>query len=251
MSSINYGALAAFVVSVLTIAWGVRVLGQVPPRLLLSGRTDDDLADAAAGVPWWVYLVVAGCVGGGAVLLFVALAMPWTRHALERVMIGHMLIQIPLLAITGVLMVQALPASVTTRIARWNGGGVSGTLLAIVASSWWMVPRALDWAIASPGMEAAKFVTLPLLVGVPLALSWAPLGALGRGFVIANVLPMWAVVGWAYVAAPVRVCNYYLVDQQVVTGVGLLTLSVALGAATGAMAFLSPNAGRNAPGAAT
>ena len=28
------------------------------------------------------------------------------------------------------------------------------------------------------------------------------LGPMGRAFVIANVLPMWAVVGWAYIAAP-------------------------------------------------
>jgi hypothetical protein len=38
-------------------------------------------------------------------------------------------------------------------------------------------------------------------------------------------------------AAPVRVCNYYLVDQQVVAGLGLLNLSVALGVATALMAF--------------
>jgi hypothetical protein len=173
----------------------------------------------------------------GAVLAFVALALPWTRHMLERVMIGHMLVQIPLLAVTGVLMARALPPALTRRLAKWNAGGVSGILLALIASSWWMVPRALDSALASPAMEVTKFVTLPLLVGVPLALSWGALGGIGRGFVIANVLPMWAVVGWAYAAAPVRVCNYYLVDQQVVAGFGLLNLSVALGVATAVMAF--------------
>lgn len=173
----------------------------------------------------------------GAVLAFVALALPWTRHALERVMIGHMLVQIPLLVIVGVLMARALPPAFTTRLAKWNAGGVSGMLLALIASSWWMVPRALDSALASPPMEVTKFVTLPLFVGVPLALSWGALGAMGRGFVIANVLPMWAVVGWAYAAAPVRVCNYYLVDQQVIAGLGLLSLSVALGVAVALMSF--------------
>ena len=172
-------------------------------------------------------------------LVFVALAMPWTRHALERAMVAHMLVQIPLLVVTGVLMARALPQSVRVRIARWNGGGVSGTLLALIVSSWWMVPRALDWALASPAMEVTKFVTLPLLVGAPIALSWRPLGSLGRGFVIANVLPMWAVVGWAYIAAPVRVCNYYLVDQQVLAGAGLLSLAVAVGIATAVMPFFT------------
>lgn len=173
----------------------------------------------------------------GAILAFAALALPWSRHALERVMIGHMLVQIPLLVVIGVLMARALPPGVSARLAKWNAGGVSGILLALIASSWWMVPRALDSALASPAMEVAKFVTLPLLVGVPLALSWSALGGIGRGFVIANVLPMWAVVGWAYMAAPVRVCNYYLVDQQVIAGLGLLSLAVALGVAVALMSF--------------
>jgi len=170
-------------------------------------------------------------------VVFVVLAAPAARAALEQVMAAHMLLQIPLLAIVGALGVTALPERTKARVADWNRGGVSGTLLALIASSWWMVPRALDWALASPFMEAAKFVTLPLFVGAPLALSWTSLGSIGRGFVIANVLPMWAVVGWAYIAAPVRVCNYYLVDQQVVAGVGLVGASVTVGIVMGLLSF--------------
>lgn len=176
--------------------------------------------------------------GYAGALLLVALSAPPVRHALERVMFAHMLVQIPLLALAGVLVASALPMSVKVRVRDWNTGGVSGTLLALLVSSWWMVPRALDWALASPVIEVAKFTTLPLLVGLPIALSWSPLGSLGRGFVVANVLPMWAVVGWLYVAAPVRVCNYYLVDQQVVAGAGLLSTAIAVGVAIAVFAFL-------------
>jgi hypothetical protein len=170
-------------------------------------------------------------------MLFVVLALPPMRQALERVMVAHMLVQIPLLALVGIVGAAAIPVTLRQRIGTWNRGGVSGALLALIASAWWMVPRALDWALASPFMEATKFATLPLFVGVPLALSWSSLGSMGRGFLIANVLPMWAVVGWAYIAAPVRVCNYYLVDQQIVTGAALLSVSLALGVATGVVAF--------------
>ena len=111
--------------------------------------------------------------------------------------------------------------------------------MAFGASTWWMVPRALDAALASPVMEVTKFVTLPLLVGAPLSLSWSRLGGMGRAFVIANVLPMWAVVGWLYLAAPVRVCNFYLVEQQAIAGAGLLTSSIALGVTVGCLAFRS------------
>jgi hypothetical protein len=179
-------------------------------------------------------------MGGLAGAFIIALlALPATRLSLERVMIWHMLVQIPLLAVAGGLIVAALPARWTARVAPWNANGVSGILMALIASSWWMVPRALDWALASPAMEAAKFVSLPLLVGAPVALSWPQLGGLGRGFVVANVLPMWIVVGWLYVAAPVRVCNFYLVEQQVSAGVGLLTVSLLLAVIVGISALFT------------
>jgi len=174
-----------------------------------------------------------------ALALWILLALPWVRVALERVMATHMLVQIPLLAVAGVLLARGLPAPSRARLATWNEGGVTGIVLALIASSWWMVPRALDLALASTTVEAMKFVTIPLLVGVPLALSWRALGSLGRGFVVANVLPMWAVVGWMYLAAPVRVCNYYLVSDQVVAGTLLLCASAVLGALACASAFVS------------
>jgi hypothetical protein len=161
--------------------------------------------------------------------LWLALALPWSRELLERVMVTHMVVQIPLLALAGGLLAADLPPRWRERIAEWNQLGIAGTLLALIASSWWMVPRALDEALASPAMEIAKFVSLPLLVGAPLALSWRALGFIGRGFVLVNVLPMWAVVGWMYVVSPARLCNYYLVDQQVAAGTGLLLLAGLIG----------------------
>jgi hypothetical protein len=172
-------------------------------------------------------------------ILFAALALPVVRHALERVMIVHMLVQIPLLAVAGALIVGAVPATMQARLVACNRRGASGMLLALIASSWWMVPRALDAALADPSMELAKFISLPLLVGMPLALSWPHVPGMGRGFVIANVLPMWVVVGWLYVAAPTRLCNFYLVDQQVTAGFGLLWASAALALALGLAAFRS------------
>ena len=175
--------------------------------------------------------------------LVAALATPWLRDGLEDVMALHMLVQIPLLAIAGALATIGMPRRWRERIDEWNRRGLAGTLLALLASSWWMVPRALDLALASPAMEIFKFASLPVLVGAPIALSWRALGPVGRGVVIGNVLPMWAVVGWLYVAAPVRVCNYYLVDQQVTAGFGLVWAATALGFIACAAAAV-PTAGR-------
>ena len=176
--------------------------------------------------------------------LITLLALPWSRHALEGVMMLHMLVQIPMLAGGGVLLAMAITPRWRARLAAWNERGISGILMAAIASSWWMVPRGLDAALASPAMELAKFVTLPLFVGAPLALSWSRLGGMGRAFVIANVLPMWAVVGWLYLAAPVRVCNFYLVRDQAAAGAGLLVASVVLALAAACLAFRPANAGR-------
>ena len=159
-------------------------------------------------------------------LIIVVLALPPVREALEAQMILHMLVQIPLLALAGGFAAQAVPSRWRASVAQWNRLGVTGTILALIVSTWWMVPRALDGALSSGTMELAKFVSLPLLVGVPVALSWRELPFVGKGFVLANVLPMWAVVGWLYVAAPTRLCNYYLVDQQVVAGYALISASI-------------------------
>jgi hypothetical protein len=160
--------------------------------------------------------------------LLAGLALPVARAQLERAMIAHMLVQIPLLAIAGALIATDVPAAWKARISVWNRGGIAGTLLAILVSSWWMVPRALDSALASPEAELLKFVSLPLLVGAPAALSWRALGRLGRGFAIANVLPMWAVVRLITVPRPAA-SAITTVDQQVTAGTGLLWLSVVAG----------------------
>ena len=112
-------------------------------------------------------------------LLVGVVALPGMRDALERVMATHMLVQIPLLAVAGALAATGLPVRWKAQIAAWNRGGISGTALALIGSSWWMVPRALDLALASPAMELTKFASLPLLVGAPIALSWAHLGTIG------------------------------------------------------------------------
>jgi ABC-type antimicrobial peptide transport system permease subunit len=53
------GYLASFIVSILTIAWTVRVLGKLAPRQLLSGQTGDEELPRArrARWSWWVAAV--------------------------------------------------------------------------------------------------------------------------------------------------------------------------------------------------
>jgi hypothetical protein len=162
----------------------------------------------------------------GAFYLF--LATPVARSALEGVMSTHMLLQIPLLAAAGVPIARLLPARRRDALLAACGGALPCVVLALFASSYWMLPRALDAALGDPLTEAAKFISLPLLVGLPLALAWRQLTAIGRGFVWTNFISMLAVLGWLYIAAPVRVCNNYLADEQGNTGWLMAKLAVVL-----------------------
>lgn len=161
-------------------------------------------------------------------LLFVALALAPLRAWLEASMSAHMLVQMPLLALAGFVAAAALPPGWRRTLHRLAGGSLPLALAAMLASSYWMLPRALDAALVDPWAETAKFLSLPLLVGAPLALAWERLGSIGRGFVWTNFFSMLAVLGWLYIAAPVRLCNSYLVDEQAVAGWSMVYLALAL-----------------------
>lgn len=162
------------------------------------------------------------------VLLYALLATPTARRWLEATMTTHMLVQIPLLAAIGIGAGKTLPARARKRLLGWSGGAIPCVTAALFASGYWMLPRALDAALASPPAEAAKFLSLPLLVGLPLALAWRRLTLIGRGFVWTNLISMLAVLGWLYIAAPVRACSGYLVEEQVRAGWRMIELALAL-----------------------
>lgn len=158
--------------------------------------------------------------------LYVLLATPAARAWMEATMTGHMLVQIPLLAVIGAAASRLLPERVQTLLLARVGGAIPCVLLASFASGYWMLPRALDAALSNPWIEAAKFFSLPLLVGLPLGLAWKQLEVIGRGFVWSNAISMLLVLGWLYITAPVRVCNNYLADQQESAGWWMVKLAL-------------------------
>jgi len=162
------------------------------------------------------------------ILLYMLLVMPPVAAWLEGSMAGHMLVQIPLLALAGGLAARGAAGTRRAVLAGFNAGGVPGLLVAIFAAMVWMLPRMLDAALQSPLVEAAKFTAVPLLVGVPLALSWPLLPPVARGFIWANLISHAAVLGWLYTVAPNRLCTRYLYDQQALVGAALFIVAMAL-----------------------
>lgn len=163
-----------------------------------------------------------------AAILWCGLWLPPLRSGLESDMALHMTVQLPLLATVGVLLASAVARHEPRWLTDADWLGIPGLVLVLFSTSYWMLPLALDAALGDWRMEAAKFLSLPLAVGLPLALSWRRMPPLGRAFVVANVISKLGAAGGLYLAAPVRLCAYYRLDQQVEAGWALIGIAAAM-----------------------
>jgi hypothetical protein len=162
-------------------------------------------------------------------LLCGALAAPSVRQMLEATMTLQMLVQIPLLVVVGWLLGHAIPHRIAAVIARWNGGGIPGLLLATFAGMVWMLPRMMDASLDDGWFAVAKFVSVPLLIGVPVALSWPRAGFVVRGVFLLELIATAFRLGWLYLISPVRLCSNYLLSDQQQLGKYLFAIGIATG----------------------
>ncbi|MEO8746529.1 MAG: hypothetical protein ABI379_02575, partial [Rhodanobacter sp.] len=147
-------------------------------------------------------------------ILWAGLAVPFVRHALEATMTVQMLVQMPLLALAGWCLARGVPAWLDRHLTSWNDHGISGLLLASLTGMLWMLPLALDAALDDSRVTLAKFLSIPLLIGAPVALSWPHAGFVVRGVVLLEVIATTFRLGWLYLISPVRLCSNYLLDDQ-------------------------------------
>ena len=164
----------------------------------------------------------------GAVGLLLAIVATPLGSALATTMVGHVLVQIPLLVAVGFALGRYLEPNIDGILLRWNAGGIPGILLASFAIGFWMIPRWLDGSLTSTATEAAKYASLVLLAGLPLAWSWARLHPIARGVVKIEFLAMLFRLGWLYLISPDRLCNSYLLTDQTWLGRGLVLMAIAL-----------------------
>jgi len=157
------------------------------------------------------------------------LALPPVRGLLEASMTLHMLVQFPLLVLAGFLLARMIPAPWRLRADAWNAHGIAGLLASALVLMVLMIPRLLDLSLLDARIEAAKFLAL-LACGTALQLSWRRAGLLVQGFFLGNLLPMTAAAGQWFQDTPVRLCNAYLLDDQLRLGQGLVLLSIVVAA---------------------
>ena len=166
------------------------------------------------------------CLAGA--ILWAVLAIPPVRYLLEATMTRQMLVQMPLLALAGWWLAQAAPDWLERVLAPWNHRGISGLLLASLTGMVWMLPLAMDAALDDPRVTLLKYLSLPLLLGAPVALSWRHAGFVVRGVVLLEVIATSVRLGWLYLISPVRLCSNYLLGDQQRLGRMLLVVGAAI-----------------------
>lgn len=159
-----------------------------------------------------------------ALLIFLCVVF---RGLLESDPVTHVIVQLPILAFAGWLVAGALPIRLNL-VNCLDRNGLTGVLVLIFTVGFWMLPRSIDGALDDPFIEAAKFVSIPVLVGIPAALSWPRLHPLVRGFLKANAISMMGIFAFLYTHAPIRICNSYLVADQERLGFAFLFVAFGL-----------------------
>ena len=153
-------------------------------------------------------------------LIYVFIAAPITRSFLEQSMLTHMLVQIPLLALCGALVTSHFADKFNLQLAYHYA--LPLLIIALTTTMFWMLPRNLDASLEYVSFEILKFISLPIFLGATVILGWKNSGTLTKSFVITNLISMLVVLAWLYIEAPIRLCNYYLVDEQKLVGIYLL-----------------------------
>jgi len=146
---------------------------------------------------------------------------------LEASMIRHVLIQIPCLVLIGYLF--AYQYLNTNRfLTLINEKGLAGILLCIFIGGYWMLPRALDAALLDPAVAFMKYISLPFFVGIPLAISWKKIHPIARAVIKIEFLTMLFRLGWLYLVSPIRLCNFYQLNEQIILGKCFLIIAISL-----------------------
>lgn len=173
--------------------------------------------------------LILSSVGGIAALAAI-------RDWLEQDPVLHILVLLPGLALFGWAAAEGLGAR---KVKMRPANAAAGTLVAVFTILFWMLPRYIDASLVHPSIAISKFISIPILVGGALAVSWHATHVFLRGFLKANAISMLGILAFLYTHAPIRICNSYLVSDQERLGLGFLLVALALAVAWTVPLFFS------------
>jgi len=148
-------------------------------------------------------------------------------HWLEADMARHMLIELPLLVLTGIVAARAFPERATVWLMGCNRSGIAGLTFVSLTAAYWMIPVVLDQSLASVPAAAAKYASF-FVAGVllPISCRAAPLAL--QAFFVGNWIWMFATIGLLYQNPSQQFCVNYLLAGQWNAGEGLVAAAVAV-----------------------
>jgi hypothetical protein len=79
-------------------------------------------------------------------------------------------------------------------------------------------------ATSHPLIAAAKYLSVPLLIGLPFGVSWLRMGFVVRGVFLVGFVATFFRLGWLYLIAPIRLRNNYALNGQQRLGRYMLTI---------------------------
>lgn len=166
----------------------------------------------------------------GVLFLPLVLLLAPVRNGVESTMALQMLVEFPLVMASGWVASRIVArrlgdGRVVEAVMHMGLAPLVGATLCLM---FWMVPLALDLARLDAGINAAKLGSL-FVAGA----RWSTVcGARPASLVFfaGNMVWMLATVGLLFHDTPSRLCANYLLDDQRLTGVGLLGYAVAVAA---------------------
>lgn len=162
------------------------------------------------------------------IIIFTFLALPPVAELTESIMAIHMHVQMPFLAVTGMLMTPLLQKKFPKFFAKWNKDGIPGILLVLLVISYWLIPRAMDDALMSMPVEIFKFISWPFFVGVPIWDSWKKLSTFWKNFFLVGIAILYVIMAFVYLFAPDQLCNNYLIVEQRTLGWSFLIIAICI-----------------------
>jgi len=146
----------------------------------------------------------------------------------EQSLVVNILIGYPMLVYFGYIYGRELTQYRLVRAILDNIGGIPGVLIATFTLAFWMVPRWVDASVTHYEIGIIKYLCLIFLVGGTVGCSWSKMHFITRAVLKIEFLTMLFRLGWIYVISPDRLCNNYLLGEQVLLGKSFLAIGLLL-----------------------